>query len=461
METVDTLPSAASYLLSWQGTLLCRHKETGQLVQRPLRAPPDDADLVNIAARTVDLQVSFANYLRNDTALTIDIAAGPLTGWQVVRARDDRAVNVVRDGRFLCAVHNSETIRTDSPEAKDWEGFLPISGTELSALQEIFRNAWVIRTSSRLISPDNMSVRPFFSIVIGGLVLDLRWQLPLDLSAWPHRLTVLRDGWRIEQICRYRPLVFFSAFGNPAIMEQFALSVRSLIEFGRYDGDIAVLTDHSPEEIARMLPRFDRPRCTVLRCETSDRMSFMAARYSIGDWDGAAAYQPLLYADTDIVFDADVAPMLRATAVSDRIAAPVEPFAPLRSHAPVGSGLLQLDGCDPGYLHGFNSGTIGIPNLAAHGGTLKLIARVLMNHATMRGRDSLPYVDQEIANYVSYRIGHFDTALLARHVRFAGEDVKPGGRCGLVHFWPVSGTAERTEVMKAYVERLRAVTSRA
>ena len=55
-------------------------------------------------------------------------------------------------------------------------------------------------------------------------------------------------------------------------------------------------------------------------------------------------------------------------------------------------------------MAGFNTGTLGIPNLRAHAETLRLIRRIIMNHAAVHGRSALPFVDQEIANYVSYRI---------------------------------------------------------
>ncbi len=155
-------------------------------------------------------------------------------------------------------------------------------------------------------------------------MIDLRHQMPFDLASWPHRLTLLRDGWRIEQICQYRPLVYYSVFDRPEIMEQFAISVRSLIEFGRYQGQIVVLTDRASPELARMLPAEYMDRVTIIPFQPHDRPGFMVARYLILDWPDAWRYQPLLYVDADIVFDRDVTPMLHAIAMSDRIAAPVE-----------------------------------------------------------------------------------------------------------------------------------------
>ena len=117
--------------------------------------------------------------------------------------------------------------------------------------------------------------------------------------------------------------------------------------------------------------------------------------------------------------------------------------------------MLQLDGLDPRFYHGFNSGTLGIPNIARHASSIDLIARIIANHAALKGRGALPYVDQEIANYVSYRLAHFDTALLAPYVRVGGEDaVSLQSRRGMVHFWATHGSDHRADLMNEYLQQL-------
>jgi hypothetical protein len=88
-----------------------------------------------------------------------------------------------------------------------------------------------------------------FHLLVGELEADLRFQLPFDRATWPDRLTLLRDGWRIDQICLYRPLIYYSVFREAEYIEQFAISLRSLIEFGCYQGPIVVLTDHLPQSL--------------------------------------------------------------------------------------------------------------------------------------------------------------------------------------------------------------------
>jgi len=441
-------------LLTWEGAVLCRHRRTGDVVRRSLSGSFDDAEPLDIGIPVETLQASFANHLRADDDLSFDVAEGPLKGWHVSRSEDRRSINLSRDGQFLSATHRTDNLAL-AAQAKDWEGFTPVSDMEFGVLLNLFRSDWLIRSTGQFVPGSAVTAVPFHEINIGTVRADLRWQMPLDLSQWPNRLTLLRDGWSIQQICRYRPLVYFAAFGDEAIMAQFAIATRSLVDFGGYDGDIAVLTDRDPAEIERMLPRSVPSRCIVLPIEARDRMAFMAARYAIADWADGWKYQPILYVDTDTVFDADIASMLQAIALSDRLSAPVEHMSPLRSSAPVGAGLLQLDGHDPGSRYGFNSGTMGIPNLASHATTLRLIAKIVANRASSEGREALQFADQEIANYVGYRTGCFDTTLLSPYVRVGGEGVTPTeGRRGLVHFWAVSGGERRAAKMAEYAAAL-------
>jgi hypothetical protein len=441
-------------LLTWDGSVLCRDRRTGQVVRRPLSDSFDDAEPLDIGLPVDALLASFASYLRADDDLSFDIAEGPLQGWHVSRSVDRLSITLTRDGQYLSATNGTDKLAL-AAKAGDCEGFMPVSDADFAVLFTIFRTNWLIRRTGQPVAGSAVAMVPFHELNIGPLKVDLRWQMPLDLTQWPNRLTLLRDGWRIDQICRYRPLVYFAAFGDDSIMAQCAIALRSLVAFGCYDGEIAVLTDREPSAIVRLLSDFDHARLKVLCCDARDRPAFMAARYAIADWAEGWHYQPILYVDTDTVFDAAVEPMLHAIALSDRLSAPVEHFSPLRSSFPVGGGLLQLDGHDPAFRHGFNSGTIGIPNLAVHANTLRLIGRIIANRATANGRDALRFVDQEIANYVGYCLSCFDTTLLSPYVRVGGmAPIPTEGRRGLVHFWAVPVGAQRAERMAAYAASL-------
>jgi hypothetical protein len=444
-----------AFLLTWHGTLLCRHRQSGALVHRPPSPASDDVVPVALDLPMEQLQPGFGHHLHATLPQLPANPPGELQRFRLQWAGDQRTITLQHDEAFLSAEPNGDQVTLVKAAAGGWQTFLPMSQIDLDVLRTIMTSAWLTRSSGAL--AERPATGALFHLHVGDLSVDLRFQLPFDLANWPDRLTLLRDGWRIDQICQYRPLIYYSAFGSAEIIEQFAISVRSLLEFGCYQGPIVVLTDQTPAALARHVAAEDLARVALLQIQPSDRPGFMSARYLILDWPDARQFQPLLYVDTDTVFDRDVTPMLRAVATSDRIAAPIELLSTLSDSPASGATLMQRDFCSPGYMAGFNTGTLGIPNIRAHAETLRLIRRIIMNHSVLHGRLALPYVDQEIANYVSYRLMNFDTGLISRFVRFLGGDADIGNRCGLVHFWPVPGAAARAQAMRDYLARLRAM----
>ncbi len=420
----------------------------------------DDVDVLTIGDVAATLSANLGAFLRNDIDdLRLEMPAGPMAGWVFSRSPDHRSLIITHGGRCLRAIAPGDALDLVENDTGPFSRFLPLTPADLSALRELGSSRWLVK-SDDVKQPAHGHHAPGFTLEIGSLSVDLRWNLPLDLSEFPHRLTLLRDGWRIDQIYRYRPLVYYAAFGDAAIIQQFALNLRSLVTAGGYEGDVAVLTDRSIDEIRALAPPMMRGSLVVLRSEARDRVGGMAARLVISGWRDAWTFQPILYADTDIIFDLPVTPMLYAITQSDRIAAPKEPHASLAGSVFVGSNLLLDDGCDPGSVMGFNTGTLGIPNIGRHSHTIELIGRILRNRATILGRDAMPVAEQPIANYVSFRVANFDTDLITPYVRLSGDTIDPQARQGLVHFCWVPGTDKRVEAMRDYLEQVDVLDGR-
>jgi hypothetical protein len=429
-------------------------------VHRPLNDPMNDVDVLTIGDVAPVLSVNLGAFLRDDIDdLRLEMPAGPLAGWVFSRSPDHRSLIIANAGRCLRAVAPGDAVDLVDNDTGPFSRFLPLTPADLGALREIGSSRWLVK-SDDVKQPVHGHLSPGFMLAIGSLGVDLRWNLPLELSEFPHRLTLLRDGWRVDQVYRYRPLVYYAAFGDPAIIQQFALNLRSLVTAGEYEGDVAILTDRSIDEIRALAPPMMRGSLVVLRSEARDRIGGMAARLAISGWRDAWTFQPLLYVDTDIIFDRPITPMLYAIAQSDRIAAPMEPHASLAESVFVGSNLLLDDGCDPGSSMGFNSGTLGIPNLGRHSHTIELIGRILRNRASILGRHSMPVAEQPIANYVSFRLANFDTDLITPYVRLSGDTVDPQDRQGIVQFCWVPGTDKRVEAMGDYLAQVDALDGR-
>jgi hypothetical protein len=444
-----------THLLTWHGTVVCREHARGALVHRPLTGPFGGVDVLDIGDLSKGLQADIGHLMRDDDdALHVVLDRGPLAGWTISRAPDHRSLIVSRGGNSLTAQAGGDRIALAAGNP-GYEGrFLAVGPEDLAALRDVVTARWLVESTGASMQPQAGALTAGFGLLIGTLHVDLCWNLPFDLSEWPHQLTLLPEAWRLDRIYRYRPLVYFTAFGDATIMRQFALSLASLVTTGAYDGAIVVMTDKTTAEIGALVPPGMRATLVVLPTVARDRLGYLASRLTIGRWPDAWAFQPLLYVDTDIIFDLPVSGMLKAIALSDRMTAVVEPTEPLGTSDVVGSGLLLADGCLPGAELGFNFGALGIPNLRRHGSMLALMGRVLHNRLTMCGRESLPFPDQAIANYVAYRRNAVDTALLSAYIRLVNHRADPAGRRGLVHFCWATGAVNKAEAMQRYVRLL-------
>jgi hypothetical protein len=444
---------ALTYFLTFQGTLLCAAVEAGvlALVQRPVDGGGNDAQPVVVDIPVEQLRPGFDQFLTNaPAALDRTVAFGPFGTVQLDRARDQRCVTLTWQGQPLSAFADGRIVT--GAGLPDWEGFLPISATELEMLRQILANDWIIRSSGALVRSNGVALEHWYTLRLGTLKLDLRDQLPFDPAQWPFRLTVLQDGWRIEQLCLYRPLVYFTVFKDPAVLAQFYLSIHSLLDLGRYGGRVLVITDRPRDEIVANLPSALADRIDLVHLAPNDQAGFVAVRFKILDLDWTTRFQPVMYMDADVVFDTAIEPMLCAVARSDQLSAPLEPFSPMRSAPCAGSGPIQLEGLSPGFAVGCNFGTVGIPNLPAHAATLRLIRTIMMTHAALHGRTALGWLEQEVANYVAFRLTPFGPAVnpFVRYGGWANTEPSTDGRVGLVHFWPASDARAKLSAMQSY-----------
>ena len=358
-------------------------------VHRPSRPVMGDAGAVVLDLPIEQLQPGFGHHLR----ATLPRSAGiRIRHAAAVSACDGRRTSarsrLQHDDAFLSAALGTGRRHLVVPGA-------PAAGRRSCRCRRLTSThcddpgrSWLVRSSGELVERPTLGA--LFHLHVGDLAVDLRYQLPFDLANWPNRLTLLRDGWRIEQICRYQPLVYYSAFGSPDHHEQFAVSVRSLIEFGRYQGPILSLTDQTPAGNGGDAAPEDLARVAVHAVQADDGPA--SWRRAISSLTGrmAGQFQPVALRRCRHVFDGDVAPMLRTVATSDHIAAPFEPTRRMAETAVPEPRCCSGIICSPGFMAGFNTGTLGIPNLRAHAETLRLIRRIIANHSIMHGRATLP-----------------------------------------------------------------------
>ena len=444
------------YFMTVHGTLLTRG-EDGALGHTPLRDITDTGQLFGIDLPVESVRRDEQDWLERRTRPALAVNAGDLGACSIHVDTGRNLVSIEQDGSFFSAGREGGVTTWTANQPGRWETFLPLLQTELGRIVAFFSGSWIVRSTGAIVRGWQVDLLADFILRVGPLDLPLPRNLPFDADRWPYRITVLVDGWRIEELCLFKPMIYYAAFRSPAVQAQLVLSLNSLLEFGRFDGHIHLLTDFSADNILRLVPGLDRDKLTIQPLSPNDFTGYVAAKYAILDHPPTWQFQPVLFLDPDVVANASLREMLVAIATSDRLTAPIERVGPMRTWPSVGASLIQRDGYDPRFADGFNAGTIGIPNLATHARTLRLIRRIIQNILDSDGRDALRWVDQEVANYASFRLAHVDTASISRFVRYGSfhDAETPGVLSGLVHFWN-TGKNDRHQIMLRYIEVLRA-----
>jgi hypothetical protein len=273
------------------------------------------------------------------------------------------------------------------------------------------------------------------------------------------RIIFLRDEWKICEYRLFRPLVFYSAFGQKEIFEQLYLSTESLSCFARYTGHVHVMTDAEPSVVMGSVFQDLRNHLSTRRFMGLRRSDYAAARYRIVDWPDAYTFQPLLYVDTDVLFDADLRPILIELLFGTMIAAVLEDSTSLATDNSVGADLFRRDHIPVGPTPGVNSGQLGIPRLSDCALLFRIVREVLSGYLAERRRGNLTWIDQPVFNYVAQQLGGVDTATLTKCARVASPQsahLAPY-RAGLVHYWQFPDARAKREGMAAYLAKLRDV----
>jgi hypothetical protein len=419
---------------------VCLDRQTGALTHRPLDYIPAHEAIAKVSqAATLDgaiiltLDTSVLHPHVNRTAAT-----EPAIRWPITAAERLDAVHI-KAPRGLLSAQPDGSISETKTEG-DQETFLILSDSELATLQLLNEERWVRRSSGEPVSPTDVLFEQGFLLRVGGDALQLPRDMPVVLHespGSPAALTVFFDGWRIEELVAYRPLVFVVAFGPPHTFELLTLCIRSLLVGGKYDGDILVIGDRTRDQIVELLPEVSSERLHAYQLRAGNFIEYCAARYCLPDWADATRYQPLVYVDVDVMFDRPLEPFLHRLVVQPKISAQAESFARLASHAASGARLIKEDKLDVGDAPGFNSGILGIPSLNPHEKTLRQIYELVFRYAEVAGRDALSHFDQAIANYVTSKLAPIDYEFLTPLVRYTQRHQLQGGAepLGFVHFW--------------------------
>ena len=363
------------------------------------------------------------------------------------------------DGRYMCA-EASGAIAMSRNKPKDWESFLLVPEQDMRRLAFVLTNRWLPSHADAPTNPGAYRCAEPYSVLFDGMTLPVRALAGADDAPSPV-LFLCHDDWKIRHYVLYRPLVYLAAFGRHDIFQSAEIAIRSLFDHGQWDGDVLLITDAEHRDFPARLPAAMRARTIVAIVPAHDVLDYTLARYKVVDLPEAAPYQPILYIDTDIVCDAPLHALTRATLASPQLhACPEFPLG--RPGDFYGQSMLTADGVDFDPAQpGFSSGTLAFRDVETQRTVFRTIVATAYRVASLADRrDVFEYFDQPIFNYVTYKARAVSGSLLENFLRIYINNqpplTEPVGK-GLVHFAGGVGNAEpKLTHMMRYLELLNA-----
>lgn len=363
-------------------------------------------------------------------------------------------------GQYMRANHLKSIDFVGSPPNL-WEYFRLMSENELLYLLHIACNRWSNDNANETIRLDTTN-STFDNVRFGSLNIPFEEFLSLSSNETAPLEIVFNIDWKVFRVSLLKPALVFVAFGRGNVFAQLEVSLSSLANPGNYHGDIFLITDIDVNELNAIIPDCYKSRTHIISMCAKDQLDFVGARLAIFDSPALEGYQPILYSDADIVFDRPIEEFLREGAQSRYCSAQIEQFHKnFKESAHNGGTLYEQDPYDIDDVNCFNGGLLLVPNMKNHGRYLAAAYRCLCLYTAQNGRDSIPFYDQSVLNYVLYKMKDFSPDPVTKCTQIGGDglpviremfELNPKNPKGFVHFW--NAPAKHLD-MKNYLEEVR------
>lgn len=277
---------------------------------------------------------------------------------------------------------------------------------------------------------------------------------------------LIHNAWQVAAFKIYRPLIYFCAFGKNEILECVYTAIQSLIEFGKWQHDIAVFTaEDTKKDLENKLSAlaFDKA-IHIITVPATEKIDWYTSRYEINAHDIFRKAQPLLYLDVDIICNAPLDTLFIRLIDS--------PLIHTCKEGSIGEGHLESGGHWYGWrlmqednvsfnrnAKGFSSGAMLFSNFNIAQPLFNMIKQSAHGYIQKHGYNGVSY-DQRFANYVLFKFKKVEINTMSEWIdlyRIPQETtLTPSGytNSGLVHFLNAS-IENKLITMKKYIEDLR------
>lgn len=433
--------------------------DKGKIIQRSIK---DIHEIENIVC--IEKKYTGINFITLGGREIVDSILGGLN-----RAVKSSVIQIISQSNGLKSVkieknymraNQNVDIDFEAVDVQRWEQFLFLDINEFFDLKFVYSNKWVSISGKDTFNLD-LSRSDISKINFGGIEFETEDFIKQIAGCSEKKFFIINEQWKIHKFFILKPVVVFVVFGDGSAYDQFKLSIESLNNPGNYDGNIIVVTNLEKEKIYKISPNNFKDKIKIVSMYAQDRLDFVGARLSIFTTDFLDSFQPIIYSDADVIFDKEVKDFLRIGAMADKCSAQVENFHLHKESEHVGGSLFQQDLYELENVYGFNGGILLVPNMVYHKDHLRACYLCLHNYVINYGRDSIPFYDQSVLNYVLYKMHDFSPSPVTEMTQVGGDEhqsiramyeLDPRKPKGFVHFW---NTANRVEEMSAYLEKIK------
>ena len=253
-----------------------------------------------------------------------------------------------------------------------------------------------------------------------------------------------------DDLCWFRPttanknLIYMCVFNEAKYVDLLKILMLTIKFFTKTDGiDFLVITNAGLAPAIRMIFKQLQLPLAIKLYEPRDLHESLCARYTVFDYEGIAAYERILYLDTDIIVQGDLTPLF-TTDIEDKIHAVPEGTI---EHAYHGGHLFDLSTVNKD-TPGMNSGILLFVAINAH------IQRLKDN-----GEHIGIIVDQAFLNFHTVSAGRNETQLLTKYALIYAMEPPPPPSAPtdvvLCHFvWPIGNAHDKIRRMIAHMKHV-------
>ncbi|MCG0998827.1 glycosyltransferase [Acetobacter persici] len=341
---------------------------------------------------------------------------------------------------------------------REWEHFYLLDEENLRLLQSAFKNGFYTPGNNTYISSEKLE-RNHKHIKLDNYFFDLK-SIISSKKIGANKLMLPREGLGLYIIELFKPLAYYSCFGNGEIISCMEESIYSLFTIGNFSGDIFIITDQEKIAFSEKLHRYLH-RIHLQQANAYDFFDFTISRYMVYNLSIMDKYSPIMYIDCDIIINEDVNKIFHSAMATDKVLFSEE--FKLDTASPWFGGVHWHEAGQDYKLidSGINSGIFLFKSIEMAKEILFTVVQSMLHSQKIklsREKGILETLDQPNLNYVlmSHFSNNFDVKILTQYVSHAAnENFAIIPLVGFAHFNGGLGNfGSRVDLMRKYVEYL-------